>query len=158
MKSERETVPPPSRSRENSGAWAPSTRLVRPAAEGPALRFEEPEALDFEALDFDVLDFEVLVFKVLVFWVPRTVFLAATFNALEADLRDDPLKGLPVWRFVALLPGLLAGEVRGLADEWEDFLRLFLDIRLPFVAFRGSIIALLRQAGINWAARQPECC
>jgi hypothetical protein len=26
----------------------------------------------------------------------------------------------------------------------EDFLRVFLDIRLPFVAFGGSIIAVLR--------------
>jgi hypothetical protein len=142
MKSERETVRPPSRSRENSGAWAPSARFVRPAA---------------EALETEALDFNVSVFKALVFLVPRTVFLAATFNALEADLRDDPLKGLPVWRFVALLPDLLAGEVRGLAGEWEDFLRLFLDIRLPFVAFRGSIIALkLESIGLpgNWSAAE----
>jgi hypothetical protein len=52
---------------------------------------------------------------------------------------------------------LLAGEVRGLAGEWEDFLRLFLDIRLPFVAFRGSIIALkLESIGLpgNWSAAE----
>src|SRR6202043_3555297 len=29
-------------------------------------------------------------------------------------------------------------------DFLEDFLRVFLDIRLPFVAFRGSIIGILR--------------
>jgi hypothetical protein len=33
------------------------------------------------------------------------------------------------------------------ADVLSDFLRVFLDIRLPFVAFRGSIIGVLRQAG-----------
>jgi hypothetical protein len=31
-----------------------------------------------------------------------------------------------------------------LKDAWEDFLRVFLDIRLPFVAFSGSTIAILR--------------
>jgi hypothetical protein len=39
-----------------------------------------------------------------------------------------------------------------------DFLRVFLDIRLPFVAFGGSIIGLLRalswQAGIGPSAGQ----
>jgi hypothetical protein len=30
------------------------------------------------------------------------------------------------------------------AGDLADFLRVFLDIRLPFVAFRGSIIAVLR--------------
>jgi len=38
-------------------------------------------------------------------------------------------------------------------DFW-DFLRVFLDIRLPFVAFRGSIIEVLRQTGITSAAGQ----
>jgi hypothetical protein len=35
----------------------------------------------------------------------------------------------------------------------EDFLRVFLDIRLPFVAFRGSTIAVLRvlRGGIGFA-------
>jgi hypothetical protein len=36
--------------------------------------------------------------------------------------------------FLGVLPGAFA----------EDFLRVFLDIRLPFVAFGGSIIRLLR--------------
>jgi hypothetical protein len=31
-----------------------------------------------------------------------------------------------------------------LLDFVEDFLRVFLDIRLPFVAFRGSINRILR--------------
>ena len=33
------------------------------------------------------------------------------------------------------------------AGDLRDFLRVFLDIRLPFVAFRGSIIGVLRQTG-----------
>jgi len=41
---------------------------------------------------------------------------------------------------------------------FEDFLRVFLDIRLPFVAFAGSIMGLLRvlpqRAGIELAAGQ----
>jgi hypothetical protein len=35
-----------------------------------------------------------------------------------------------------------------------DFLRVFLDIRLPFVAFSGSIIAVLRVPH-RW--RKPSC-
>jgi hypothetical protein len=73
---------------------------------------------------------------------------------------------LPVFLF---LPDLLAG-VRGFADVFfaevpeaarrvarrKDFLRLFLDIRLPFVAFRRSIIAVLRLAGIMRTAGRAD--
>jgi len=68
--------------------------------------------------------------------------------------------------FFAFLPGLLAVVPRDFdrdlfadvrdgakvvlpADDLGDLLRVFLDIRLPFVAFRGSIIGVLRQAGIK---------
>ena len=51
-------------------------------------------------------------------------------GAVFADLAD--------WARTAFLAAFLA--VVGL----EDFLRVFLDIRLPFVAFRGSIIELSR--------------
>jgi hypothetical protein len=75
----------------------------------------------------------------------------------------------------ALLPDLFAAARRVfaagvLADviDWarvvfpeevlEDFLRVFLDIRLPFVAFGGSIIGILRvlsgQNGIEPTAGQ----
>jgi hypothetical protein len=44
------------------------------------------------------------------------------------------------------------------AERLPDFLRVFLDIRLPFVAFRGSIIEVLRQhaSGRLPAGRWPS--
>jgi hypothetical protein len=43
----------------------------------------------------------------------------------------------------------------GFADRGlEDFLRVFLDIRLPFVAFRGSIITVLRASSGKPDSRQ----
>ena len=41
-------------------------------------------------------------------------------------------------------------------EDFGDFLRVFLDIRLPFVAFRGSIIEVLRQTGIRRIAGQAS--
>ncbi|WP_366518540.1 hypothetical protein [Bradyrhizobium sp.] len=38
----------------------------------------------------------------------------------------------------------LGGLVDGTRDGLEDFLRFFVDIRLPFVAFRGSTNRVLR--------------
>jgi hypothetical protein len=58
-----------------------------------------------------------------------TDFLAGVFAAV----RPAPLPDFLADVFDAFLEGVL-----------EDFLRVFLDIRLPFVAFSGSIIALLR--------------
>ena len=66
---------------------------------------------------------------------------------------------------LAFLPGFVAFAERvccrdALADladvagallrdaAFEDFLRVFLDIRLPFVAFRGSTIGVLRAASV----------
>jgi hypothetical protein len=46
--------------------------------------------------------------------------------------------------------GRLAGALAAVffrAATVPDFLRVFLDIRLPFVAFRGSIIEVLDQVG-----------
>jgi hypothetical protein len=40
--------------------------------------------------------------------------------------------------------GFGAGVLRLLGDGLEDFLRVLLDIRLPFVAFRRSTIRVLR--------------
>jgi hypothetical protein len=58
-----------------------------------------------------------------------TVFLADVFAAVRS----------------APVPDFWADVFDGfLEDVLEDFLRVFLDIRLPFVAFGGSIIALLR--------------
>jgi hypothetical protein len=71
----------------------------------------------------------------------------ADFNALDGGLCDPFEDGLLAFvRDVArrVLP----------AGDLGDFLRVFLDIRLPFVAFRGSIIEVLRQAGIGSTAGQ----
>jgi hypothetical protein len=81
------------------------------------------------------------------------VFNLAAFNGFDAPLCDGPLPalvvdfraaGLSVFRkfvpaFAAVFPRALPGEA-----DLEDFLRDFLDIRLPFVAFGGSIIGLWR--------------
>jgi hypothetical protein len=104
--------------------------------------------------------------------VAVAAFDSVAFRAAAALGRDDFLKGLeaglrvifgravptalPV--FLPDLPGDFAARV--LADAFDDvraafadaflrvvleeFLRVFLDIRLPFVAFGGSIIRLLR--------------
>jgi hypothetical protein len=82
---------------------------------------------------------------------------AAGFNVFEASSCDALV--CPIFEF---LLDLVAGdafdfEIGRLADAFDairrvfaaeglrDFLRVFLDIRLPFVAFRGSIIGVLRQ-------------
>ena len=85
------------------------------------------------------------------------------FNFFDGALCDAFAVALPVCLFFVLLvlaavaPRVFEGAVfTDLADPsrialegLEDFFRVFLDIRLPFVAFRGSIIELLRQAGIE---------
>jgi hypothetical protein len=58
-----------------------------------------------------------------------TVFLADVFAAV----RPAPVPDFLAAVFGGFLEGVLG-----------DFLRVFLDIRLPFVAFSGSIITLLR--------------
>ena len=64
--------------------------------------------------------------------------------AVDADLRDLPAvrRGDFAVRVFAPAGGFAPGR-RGAADL-EDFLRDFLDIRLPFVAFGGSIMRPLR--------------
>src|SRR5689334_17789866 len=80
--------------------------------------------------------------------------------ALAADLADlaagfleaasVPRRAVLTADLAAVLTGVLAtdaflaGALRPLGDGLEDFLRVFLDIRLPFVAFRGSTIRVLR--------------
>jgi hypothetical protein len=73
----------------------------------------------------------------------------ALFEALLEALPDGAATALRVL-VAAALAGTLADAVRpagtalAAAATLEDFLRVFLDIRLPFVAFRGSTIAVLR--------------
>jgi hypothetical protein len=60
------------------------------------------------------------------------------------DLVAGDLPAFEAGRLAAAFDAAALGfrEARGLSD----FLRVFLDIRLPFVAFRGSIIEVLDQA------------
>jgi hypothetical protein len=99
---------------------------------------------------------------------------AGDFNGFDGALCDVSGGAFP-GGLVAFLPDLSAGARRVFeggffADvfDWAratfaedglgDFLRVFLDIRLPFVAFGGSIMGVLRvssrQAGIASAAGQ----
>jgi hypothetical protein len=83
------------------------------------------------------------------------------FNFFNGALCDAFAVALPVCLFFVFVLDLVAAFFADVAD-WarialpveglEDFLRVFLDIRLPFVAFRGSIIRVLRQAGIEQTA------
>jgi hypothetical protein len=85
------------------------------------------------------------------------------FNFFNGALCDAFAVALPVCLFFVFVLDLVAAFFADVAD-WarialpveglEDFLRVFLDIRLPFVAFRGSIIRVLRQAGIEQTARR----
>ena len=80
-------------------------------------------------------------------------FPLAAFNGFDVGLCDVGLcacfadfraAGLSVFRrFVPAFAAVLVPRLPAGADL-EDFLRDFVDIRLPFVAFGGSIIALLR--------------
>jgi hypothetical protein len=91
------------------------------------------------------------------------------FNFFDGALCDAFAVGLPGCFFFALSPDLAAVALRAFEGAFAvlagrarivfpaaglgDFLRVFLDIRLPFVAFRGSTIGVLRQAGIEQTVR-----
>jgi len=93
------------------------------------------------------------------------------FNLFDGALCDVFAVALPVCLFfvlllvlVAVAPRVFEGAVFADLADWAriafpaeglgDFLRVFLDIRLPFVAFRGSIIEVLRQVGIEQTVRR----
>ena len=166
-------VPPPSRGRLNAGAFAPSVKGPETGAEGVGRGAGDPPALStgsfrtgattrlaaaaFGAAIAGEADFSGL----------------DDFNFFDGALCDAFAVGLPVCFFFVLLPDLvvvlaavalrafedafadLAGRARIVfpAAGLGDFLRVFLDIRLPFVAFRGSTIGVLRQAGIEQTVR-----
>jgi hypothetical protein len=78
--------------------------------------------------------------------------VAAAFNFFDAGL-CEAIAALPAGFLTAALaadrlaplPGFLADVLAAFAGPvLGDFLRVFLDIRLPFVAFSRSIIAALR--------------
>jgi hypothetical protein len=82
--------------------------------------------------------------------------LPAGFNGFDGNWCDafamavpDRLLGVRAGFFTAVERFLAAGVLLDVAaafpdDVFEDFLRVFLDIRLPFVAFGGSIIRQLQ--------------
>src|ERR1700729_1539539 len=91
-------------------------------------------------------------------------FAAAAFDAFGETLSrslvclvfefllDFFAGGRPVFEAARLAEAFDPGPVfpaDGLPESLWVFLRVFLDIRLPFVAFRGSIIEVLRQAGAD---------
>jgi hypothetical protein len=73
------------------------------------------------------------------------VLLAVLLVALAAGFLADVMSLRPaVLRAALAAGGFGAGVLRLLGAGLEDFVRVFLDIRLPFVAFRRSTIRVLR--------------
>ena len=146
---------PPSRGRRKAGAHAPSINaglagaaasiflptvffradgfagsafatvaFDRAAARGAkSLRLDDFNG--FDAAFCDAFD-EALRSCLLAEWPGRPAVGGGVFeDGVFADLIDWPRAGLP-------------------EERWGDFLRVFLDIRLPFVAFGGSIMGPLQ--------------
>ena len=156
---------PPSRGKWNEGALTPSARAERETGAAPAFSRERFEVSALKASVFAGLTVAALAFDPGT--VDRAVFAELdNFNAFDGGLWDASKTALSGCLFFAFLPGLFAGALRDLEaglfadaagrarvvlpmEDLGDLLRVFLDIRLPFVAFRGSIIGVLRQAGIK---------
>ena len=133
-------MPPPSRGRWNDGALAPSVSMCDSFPDELLLRdFGEAEpAGDFNRFDAALCDVSLarllfdgfvvvrLLFSALVWAFDLALAFAVLFEALVFEPFGDLARS-----------GCL-DEVLG------DFLRVFLDIRLPFVAFGRSIIGELR--------------
>src|SRR6185312_3257081 len=115
-------MPPPSRGRWKGGALAPSTRVQFFSTDELLLRGFGGAAgeEDFNRFDAALCDVWPACF------LTDALAVRLALATLDLEAFDD---------FAA---GCRPGEVLG------DFLRDFLDIRLPFVAFGGSIIRLLR--------------
>jgi hypothetical protein len=101
-----------------------------------------PRPGDFNAFDAALCDAPATVFRgCLLTFLPD--LFAVTSRVFEAGVFADVFD----WARAAFLGAALG-----------DFLRVFLDIRLPFVAFGGSTMGVLRalswQAGIKPAAGQ----
>ena len=117
-------MPPPSRGRWKAGALAPSVSTWVFSIDGPLLRGLEAAAAEEGDLNrFDAALCDVLLGRFL-------------FDVTAADGRAFLTRVLEA--FVDFAATFRPDEALG------DFLRDFLDIRLPFVAFGGSIIGVLR--------------
>jgi hypothetical protein len=104
--------------------------------------------LDFNGFDAGLCDALVEAVLAVLSGFP-TVALAADLAVLPAVLAAGFLADVASLRWTALrallaAAGFGADVVRLLGAGLEDFLRVFLDIRLPFVAFRRSTIRVLR--------------
>jgi hypothetical protein len=161
-------VLPPSRGKLNAGAFAPSAKGKEGADRGAG----NPPAFSTGGLltgGFSTESFAAAAFDAAV--VRGADFAGLDdFNFFDGALCDAFAVALPVCLFfvlpvlVAVAPRIFEGAVFADLADWariafpvvglEDFLRVFLDIRLPFVAFRGSIIEVLRQAGIEQTVRR----
>jgi hypothetical protein len=123
--------------------WAAVSGLAAVAFDRTGAREGEPVKLgDFNGFDAALCEAfdEVLAGRLRVSLPDLLAFARGIFeDGFFADAIDCPRAGL-------------AGDALG------DFLRVFLDIRLPFVAFGGSIIGVLRvlsrQTGIGLTAGQ----
>jgi hypothetical protein len=155
-------VLPPSRGRLNAGAFAPSAKEAGAdwgSADSAGFATETLPRGGFSAAGVAAV-FGALMVRGADF--PGL----GDFNFFDGALWDAFAVALPVCLFFVLLglaavaPRVFDGVVFTDLADWariaflavvglEDFLRVFLDIRLPFVAFRGSIIKLSRQAGIE---------
>jgi len=110
------------------------------ASARPKLDLAAVDGLDFN--DFDAALWEAFGEALLAGFL--ATFLAAAFGALP-DFFAAALRTFAAGFFAAAVgpPRAVFAAVR-FAGVLEDFLRVFLDIRLPFVAFRGSTNKVLR--------------
>src|SRR6187549_1752844 len=142
-------LPPPSRGRLNAGAVAPSTSSVATSGLADTAGLGGTDRSGFinclaVGLCDALADVVLAVLSGLL-----TAALAADLATLLATLAAGFLADVVPLRRAALpavfaTAGFRAGALRLLGAGLEDFLRVFLDIRLPFVAFRRSTIRVLR--------------
>ena len=95
--------------------------------------FRAADSPDFNGFDAGLWD--ALAITVL---AALPAFFATVLRAFAAGVLTEALEPLR-----AAFAGLAFGA-EFVEDPLEDFLRVFLDIRLPFVAFRGSTNRVLR--------------
>ena len=114
---------------------APSTRTEPDLVAG--------DGLDFN--DFDAVLWETFGEALFVATLEAAfgAFFGATFEAL-ADFFTGALRALAAGALADAVELPRAAFAVRLAGVLEDFLRVFLDIRLPFVAFRGSTNRVMR--------------
>ena len=158
---------PPSRGSRKPGAFAPSAKASWREGDDPAFPADAFAAGGFFVSAFAAAGFDPATTR-------ADLPAPADFNVFEGALCDAlgeaPAVGLPALPADFFAAGLRVFADGVLDDVFDrarvafpeeglgDFLRVFLDIRLPFVAFGGSIMGLLRvvprEAGVESAAGQ----